>query len=307
MRKLLIPALALAVLGWALPGPACAATLPPAPTPSETFDVGMLHVDRYGSGDPIVLIPGLACGAWSWNGVIPHLAERHAVYALTLAGFAGRPAVGDASFAAFSHDLGALLDARRIVKPVLVGHSLGGTLAIAFAEGQPNRVRAIVAVDGLPVIPGMERLDAAQRSAAAVKAGASVGAQTREQLLAYQQGYMASIGVSDPALAAELANLTSRSEPRSLGAWLQADIAADLRPGLAAITVPMLAVAPFSPTESDALPVHYNEAQKGDYYRALLAGAPHLQVVTIAPARHFVMLDQPARFQAALDAFLSTL
>ena len=46
-------------------------------------------------------------------------------------------------------------------------------------------------------------------------------------------------------------------------------------------------------------------AEKGDYYRSLLAGVTKLDVVTIAPARHFVMLDQPERFQKALDDFLA--
>ena len=43
--------------------------------------------------------------------------------------------------------------------------------------------------------------------------------------------------------------------------------------------------------------MHYTEAEKGDYYRSLLAGVAKLDVVTIAPARHFVMLDQPERFR----------
>lgn len=307
MHKHIVSVLAAAACAL-LPLAAPAAPLAPDPHPAETFDVGMLHVERFGSGAPIVLIPGLGSGEWTWNGVIPHLAAHHDVYAVTLAGFAGRPAAGDISFAAFERDLTSLIDTRHLAKPVLVGHSLGGTLALAYGETHGDRIRGIVAADGLPILPGLDRASAEQRAAAARGAYAGIASQTPAQMLAFEQRYFASIGVSDAALADQLATLAAHSSPPAVAAWMQADLGADLRPGLATIPVPVLEIAPYSPTEGDpAAPMHYTEAQKGDYYRALLAGTPHLDVVTIAPSRHFVMFDQPERFQAALDGFLARL
>jgi pimeloyl-ACP methyl ester carboxylesterase len=304
VRNRLAGAFAAAIFSIA-PLAALAAALPPDPPRAESFDVGMLHVDRYGSGDPIVLVPGLASGAWTWNGLIPHLAAKHSVYAVTIAGFAGRPASGAATFAAFENDLTALLDQRHI-KPVLVGHSIGGTLAIDYAETHPDRVRAIVAADGLPVFPGMQQLTAQQREAAGAQMGAVVKAQTHDQFVAYEKNFMAVFGVNDAAQADQVALLAAQSDPATTAAWVQADLAADLRPNLAKITVPVLEIAPYSPSEGNpATAMHYTEAEKRDYYRSLLAGVAKLDVVTIAPARHFVMLDQPERFQKALDDFLA--
>jgi pimeloyl-ACP methyl ester carboxylesterase len=283
-----------------------AATLPPDPQSAESFDVGMLHVDRYGRGEPIVLLPGLASGAWTWNGIIPHLAARHSVYAITLAGFAGRPAAGDATVAAFDRDLNALCDQRKLAKPILIGHSLGGTLAIAFAESHPDRVRAIIAADGLPVFPGTQQMSAEQRQAVGAQTAATVVKQTPADFLAFEKDYMARTAVADAALADQLATLSAKSAVPTVAAWLSADLAADLRPNLAKITVPLLEIVPYSPAEGDpSAPLHYTEAEKGDYYRMLLAGAPKLDVVTIAPSRHFVMLDQPAAFEKAVDDFLA--
>ncbi|MDQ6924748.1 MAG: alpha/beta hydrolase [Candidatus Eremiobacteraeota bacterium] len=297
-----------AVLLSVAPLAAPAAALAPDPPGAETFDVGMLHVDRYGSGDPIVLIPGLASGRWTWNALIPHLAAKHSVYAVTIAGFAGRPVSGVATFAAFENDLTALLDQRHLAKAVLVGHSLGGTLAIDYAETHPDRVRGIVAADGLPIFPGMQSVSQQQREASGAQLAAVVKAQTHDQYLAFAKTYMATVGVNDAALADQIATLSALSEPASAAAWLQADLAADLRPNLAKITVPLLEIAPYSPTENNPVAtMHYTEAEKAQYYRSLLAGAPQLDVVTIAPARHFVMLDQPERFQKALDDFLARL
>ena len=307
MRNRLAGAFAAALLVVA-PLAAHAAALPPDPPRAESFDVGMLHVDRYGSGDPIVLVPGLASGAWVWNGLIPHLAAKHTVYALTIAGFAGRPGSGVASFAAFETDLTALLDQRHLAKPVLVGHSIGGTLAIDYAETHPDRVRGIVAADGLPIFPGMQMLTQQQREAVGTQMAGSVKTQTHDQFLAFEKNYMATVGVNDAALAEQVAALSAQSDSPTVAAWLLADLAADLRPNLAKITVPVLELAPYSPAEGNtAAPVHYTEPEKAAYYRTLLAGVAKLDVVTIAPARHFVMLDQPERFQKALDDFLARL
>ncbi|MBV9440363.1 MAG: alpha/beta hydrolase [Candidatus Eremiobacteraeota bacterium] len=289
-----------------VPVGAVSATLPAAPTPAESFDVGMLHVDRYGSGsDAVILIPGLSCGAWSWNGVIPHLAAQHTVYALTLAGFAGLPPQGDPSFAGFARDLTALLDARHLARPALVGHSLGGTLAIAYAEDNARRLRSVVAVDGLPVFPGMHTLSQAERTASADRIAATMQAQTPPQFAAYQRQYMMMV-VSDPQLGAQVGDLAAKSDPATVTAWARADFAADFRPGLSRIDVPLTEITGYSAIEGNpAAPVHYTQAEKETLYTALLAGTPHASVVVIPNARHFVMLDQPDAFTAALDAALT--
>ena len=305
MRNRFAGAFVAAIISVA-PLAASAAALPPDPPRAESFDVGMLHVDRYGSGDPIILVPGLASGAWVWNGLIPHLAAKHSVYAVTLAGFAGRPAAGAVSFVAFEKALTALLDQRHIAKSVLVGHSIGGTLAIDYAETHPDRVRGIVAADGLPIFPGLQQLTAQQREDTGARMAAGVKVQTHDQFLAFEKTYMASVGVNDAALAEQVATLSAQSDSPTVAAWLQADLAADLRPNLAKITVPVLEIAPYSPSEGNpASAMHYTEAEKAEYYRSLLPGVAKLDVVTIAPARHFVMLDQPERFQKALDDFLA--
>jgi pimeloyl-ACP methyl ester carboxylesterase len=299
MHKL-ITAAAAALIIFSTAAVAGAATLPPAPAAAESFDVGMLHVDRYGSGPPVVLLPGLASGAWTWNGVIPHLAASHTVYSVGLAGFSGRPApTGDVSFARFDSDLSALLSARGIVRPALVGHSLGGTLAIAYAEAHPDRIASVVAVDGLPVFPTAAQMSAAERTAMAGQIATAVRGQTDEQFGAYQRQYMSSIGVTDSALGQQIGTLSGQSDRATVAAWLMADLGADLRPQLAAITVPFTEIAGWSSGEP------YSEAQKAAFYRMLLTGASKVNVVTIPGAKHFVMLDQPELFSAALDRALA--
>ena len=86
----------------------------------------------------------------------------------------------------------------------------------------------------------------------------------------------------------------------------------------AALTAPLLwAVGTTASTAEAAAPtadwLHtrgnqiVDEAGKANYYRMLLNGVENLDVVSISPARHFVMFDQPEKFAAALDAALKSM
>ena len=85
------------------------------------------------------------------------------------------------------------------------------------------------------------------------------------------------------------------------------DLAADYRPGLKNANVPILEISPYNAPDFSKPPMVMSETQKTAYYESLLAGAPQLKVMSISPSRHFVMLDQPAKFQQALDDFLKSL
>jgi pimeloyl-ACP methyl ester carboxylesterase len=275
-----------------------ASSLLPLPKPQSSFDSGMLHVDVYGSGaQSIVFIPGLACGPWSWSEQIAYFSKTYTVYALTLPGFDGRPfgMPSDDLFAAFSTDFWTMLGAKDIVRPIVIGHSLGGTLAIDLAEEHPERLRAVVALDGLPVFPATD----AQRATMAKRTDA-IASQTHDQFEAYEVRFM-QMSTIDPAMAQPLAEESSASDPRAVAAWAKADLTADLRPELKNATLPLLELMPY------VQPSLYTQEQSLGFYQSLLAGAPNVRVVAIPGARHFAMIDQPSEVDAATTEFLAQL
>lgn len=277
------------------------------PAPAEAFTVGTLHVERHGTGGrPVVLVPGLASGGWVWADTVAWLARERAVYVVTLAGFDGRPApAGEALLHSAFASLVSLLEGRRLERPVIVGHSLGGVLALWLATEQAARLGGVVTVDGLPVLPGAEAADATRRAA--------VGAELRRRMegldpaafQAQQLAFMKGIGVVDPAEALRLASLTARSDPRAVGLYAGEAMALDLRPALPRAQVPILALVPYHGPDHAAPPTAMTEAEKIARYRALFAGAPNVKVAAIAGARHFAMVDQPAAFRRELEAFLA--
>jgi len=77
------------------------------------------------------------------------------------------------------------------------------------------------------------------------------------------------------------------------------DMTLDLRPGLAAITTPITLVYP------DYAPIGVPKGATDGVYHAAYTGAKKATLVPIENSPHFVMLDQPALFNTALDAFLA--
>ena len=303
-RRMISPLLA---LGLALGG---STAVQAHETVAAVSTVGTLKVERHGDhGRAVILIPGLQGGPWVWRQTIAQLQRDHVVYAVTLAGFDGMPAPADGGslFDRADASLLQLIERYRIDKPVLVGHSLGGTLALRFAGEHADLISGVVAVDSLPIFPGMERVGDGQRQAMAEQTRATLAAATPEQFQAQALGYMQKMGVIDPQLAARYAPMNARSDIKATAQYMAEDLAADLRAGLKNANVPILEISPYYALDYSRPPMQFSEEQKVAYYQALLVNAPNAKVVSISPARHFAMLDQPAKFQQTLDDFLKTL
>lgn len=103
---------------------------------------------RMGSGPPILLVHGITSSSRTWKAVMPRLAGKHTVIAPDLLGH-GRSSKpqGDYSLGAYASGMRDLLVALDVHKVTVVGHSLGGGIAMQFAYQFPDRVSRLVLVD----------------------------------------------------------------------------------------------------------------------------------------------------------------
>ena len=81
----------------------------------------------------------------------------------------------------------ALIAQEHLNKPVIIGHSLGGFTTIRVAEEHSALIRGAIAVDGLPVFPGMDKAPSAQRQAIASQMSSQMAKTTREQFNAFEK------------------------------------------------------------------------------------------------------------------------
>lgn len=103
---------------------------------------------RMGSGPALVLIHGITSSSRTWSTVMPALAEHYDVIAPDLLGHghSAKPR-GDYSLGAYASGIRDLLVALEIPTATIVGHSLGGGIALQFAYQFPERMERLVLVD----------------------------------------------------------------------------------------------------------------------------------------------------------------
>ncbi|MGV9640574.1 alpha/beta fold hydrolase [Streptomyces sp. NPDC003514] len=114
----------------------------------ERDGVRLVCRDWGGSGQPVVLLHGLAGHAGEWDTLAQRLTPRYRVVALDQRGHGGserRPK--DVSRAAYVADVLAVVERLALERPVLVGQSLGGHTAMLTAAAHPGRVRGLVLVE----------------------------------------------------------------------------------------------------------------------------------------------------------------
>ena len=111
-----------------------------------------LNTVQSGSGPAIVLLHGLGKTAHTWDAVAERIADRFTIIAIDLPGHGDSPCPDDADV--FTRDA-ALADLDEVLasvegRAVLVGHSLGGYLALAHAATRPASTRGIVILNTGP-------------------------------------------------------------------------------------------------------------------------------------------------------------
>ena len=254
-----------------------------------------ISVEVVGSGPDVVLIPGLASSRETYRRTAERLRGRYRLHLVQVAGFAGEPARANAS-GPVTEPVVAAIDAyivsAGLKSPAVVGHSLGGVMALELALDHPAHVGKVMIVDSLafypqlmmgptatveavrPMVDGM----GAQMLAAADEAFAKSAARTGQAM------------VTAPADQAMVGAWSSASARPTMIKAMQEDMLTDLRPRMASLSVPVTV---------------FYEAALEPLITADYAPAPRKTLVSGAPgAKHFLMYDDPKGFDAALDAFL---
>lgn len=253
-----------------------------------------------GQGQPVILIPGLATSGEVWNDTVKHLCGPRQCHVLTLAGFAGQPAIGGPLLPRVDKELSAYIAANKLEKPVIVGHSLGGFVGLRFAIDHPDQVGRLVIVDSLPALGAVQAPDATPEQLRAMAAG------VRERMLgqdeasrAQSQRFTVATMVTKPEDVERIVEWGKRSDRSTVANAMAELLATDLRQDLARIQAPTLvlgtwvAYKAFAPREA----IERNFALQ-------YARLPGVRIEMAETARHFIMVDDPAWMYDRIDRFL---
>jgi pyruvate dehydrogenase E2 component (dihydrolipoamide acetyltransferase) len=257
-----------------------------------TSDLGR---DDHGDAEPLVLLHGVATSRLIWCRVVEPLARGRRVIAVDVPGF-GQSAPAGPGFE-LEQVADQLVDGLGLVRFDLVGHSLGGAVAVATAARHPEAVRRLVLVAPAGLAPRATAVAAALGAAAerAVYARRALG----YQLVARARGRRAMFGatVADAGRMhprdARLLLDASRGA-RRVSAGVRRALEADLRDDLAAARMP---VGLIWGTADRVVPYSGLEA--------LRRLRPDAVVETLPATGHIPQIEDPAAFVAALERILS--
>lgn len=122
-----------------------------AQTKSYPFDVKISGKGK----QSIIFIPGFASSGEVWNETKSIYDKDFTCYTLTMAGFAGVKAQPNATFTNWETSIVNYIKENKIEKPILIGHSMGGGLALAIASDYPELIEKIIVVDALPCLAAL--------------------------------------------------------------------------------------------------------------------------------------------------------
>ncbi len=111
-----------------------------------------------GKGQPVVLIPGLTCHGSTWDETIEAMGESYEYHLLTLPGFAGNAPLNSVEKGFFKQTESMVLDyidKQGLKKPIIIGHSLGGFMALNIAIHKPDLPSKLLIIDALPNMSGI--------------------------------------------------------------------------------------------------------------------------------------------------------
>ncbi len=248
-----------------------------------------------GSGLPILFIHGHPFNQSMWDPQVAALSAKYRVITYDIRGYGASevPAVDATSLETMAADIDALLDHLAIDKAVIAGLSMGGQIAMAFAEQYPQRLAGLVLAATFPQADTPEA--AATRRATAdrfVNEGSALpGCEMLPRLLAH-----ASIR-RDPALAVAVYTMIAHTPPAGAAAALRGRARRkDYTPTLQHIAIPAIV---FVGTE-DA----YTNVETAT---AMQQAIPNACLEVFEGIGHMPNLEAPDRFNAALEKFLAGL
>ncbi|MEZ5711769.1 MAG: alpha/beta hydrolase [Sphingobium sp.] len=254
------------------------------PFSSNRFSIE-IQGTRSDGGHDVLLLPGLASGPAIWRGLTP-LLPGHRAHMLHIAGFEKKPAGGNAQGKILSpivDELARYIESRNLRHVALIGHSMGGTLAMMLALRKPALINRVMVVDMLPDGSGMI-------------GGTSSGLG---YLAAQLNGYFTGTKAGRQLLADMVRKTPGGrdSDPRVISQSLAEMAQTDLTPRLVSFPCP-LSIIYAVPADTQMA------AEQKRRYRTAYTNARNAKLTAIGPSGHMVMLDQPRLFAGAVKDFL---
>ncbi|HEU4383712.1 MAG TPA: alpha/beta hydrolase [Anaeromyxobacteraceae bacterium] len=271
---------------------ACAGSRTPPQGAAERFlsvegGAGRLRVSDGGAGEPaVVFLHGLGSDLEAWRAQLDHLRPGRRAVAYDQRGHGGSHPARDGVYTveALAGDLEVVIRTLGLGRVVLVGHSFSGTVVTSWAATHPESAAGLVYADAVGDFHAVPRQGLEEQMGRDEAIGPDPA--RRQQVFAEMLGAAARRDTRERVLAA-----VARLDPPAFAALRRSMFEFRVGDRLAAYRGPVLAI----------------EAEGADFPIMASKVVPGASRVAIPGVSHWLMMDDPAAFDRALDAFLAKL
>ncbi|SHG88374.1 Pimeloyl-ACP methyl ester carboxylesterase [Flavobacterium micromati] len=253
------------------------------------------EVVKSGKGkQSIVFIPGFASSGDVWNETKANFEKEFTCYTLTMAGFTGVEPQINATFRSWEIEIVNYIKANSIEKPIIIGHSMGGGLALAIASDYPDLVAKIIVVDAVPCLSAMRnpKFKSVENNDCSVLVNQMM-AMSNYQFYEMQKATMPSL-LQDATKLDMVVDWSVKSDRKTFAEVFCDFSNTDLREKISAVTCPSLILL-------ESYFVNLKSAIDDQYKNLKTA---NFQYAT--KGLHFIMYDDKEWYVAQLNSFIKS-
>jgi pimeloyl-ACP methyl ester carboxylesterase len=256
------------------------------------------HVITGSATRPIVFVHGFGCGLTDWDSQVAHFSPHHRTVAVDLRGHGNTPgSAADCTVERYGADVAELLRALSLPPAILVGHSMGCRVVTEAALQAPSHTAGVVLVDGSQFAPEME---ATLKAAFAQPNGFATVADS-----IFRQMFQPK---ADKDVAAAVIARALRLAPDA-GTTLMLDMqrydTTRLTASYGCLRAPVMAIQTTYANEKRERK-SLQPGQTSPYLQMLHSAVPSARIEIIEDTGHFPQLEEPARTNALLDRFATS-
>lgn len=257
-----------------------------------------------GNGSPIILIPGLACSGEVWRRTVDTLQNNYQCHIMTLAGFNGQTpiALDNGYLSSIEKGIKNYIQNELKSKPIIIGHSLGGFVAMSLASNNSELLERIIIVDSYPFMSAAYNPNATEKNVVPqAKMMKEMILSTPDSTYAKQQEMTMTTMMNDPENIKLATKWSLESSKETIAQAMFELMTTDLRNKVSNIKIPVLVLGSWYGAKDYGI----TKNMVKNNFESQFQNTPFVNIKIADKAKHFIMWDEENWFYEEVKTFMT--
>jgi pimeloyl-ACP methyl ester carboxylesterase len=262
---------------------------------TPAFSQSAIHVEKSGKGNAVVFLPGFTTPGSVWNETIKNLDVQKENHVVSYAGFNGLEPIATPWYEQLKNELVSYVKTEKLSNVTIIGHSMGGNLAIDIAAELPDQISGLILVESIPcmrelMMPGVPA-SSLQYDSPYNNQMLEMNDEAFKQMATNMAQYM----TFDQSKMEVLSEWSIKADRKTYVYGYTDLLKLDLRDKLSSITSKTLILGASFPDKNVVLA----------NYEKQYDNLAEKEILISEHSKHFIMFDDPTWFYENVNSFLS--